>query len=155
MSLPSIASLGSTRPRCPQPFDLTAFLQGNGLACAIGGQGAAFTASLGPDLATTFDGMPAEALDGLLADLPLPSMAPVYEGRPEAGSPTASARGRRDAFRLSFALGPGALTGVAFLLGIAMGIGKAAVYKHIPHCSPDRVGSAGGSWASSGGSAAS
>jgi hypothetical protein len=50
-------------------------------AChAIGGPGAAFAASFGPDLSTTFDGMPADALDGLLADLPFPSMVPVYEG---------------------------------------------------------------------------
>ena len=51
-------------------------------AChAIGGPGAAFAASFGPDLSATFDGMPADALDGLLADLPFPSMVPVYEGR--------------------------------------------------------------------------
>jgi NNP family nitrate/nitrite transporter-like MFS transporter len=31
-----------------------------------------------------------------------------------------------------------------FVLGIAMGIGKAAVYKHIPHYFPDKVGAVGG-----------
>jgi NNP family nitrate/nitrite transporter-like MFS transporter len=30
------------------------------------------------------------------------------------------------------------------VLGIAMGIGKAAVFKHIPHYLPDKVGSVGG-----------
>lgn len=34
--------------------------------------------------------------------------------------------------------------GLVFLLGCAMGIGKAAVYKHIPEYFPDNVGSVGG-----------
>jgi NNP family nitrate/nitrite transporter-like MFS transporter len=50
----------------------------------------------------------------------------------------------REAIRLSLGLGPGAFTAVVFVLGIAMGIGKAAVYKHIPHYFPDRVGAVGG-----------
>jgi NNP family nitrate/nitrite transporter-like MFS transporter len=33
---------------------------------------------------------------------------------------------------------------LVFLLGCAMGIGKAAVYKHIPEYFPDNVGSVGG-----------
>jgi NNP family nitrate/nitrite transporter-like MFS transporter len=45
---------------------------------------------------------------------------------------------------LSFRVGPGLFTALVFVLGIAMGIGKAAVYKHIPHYFPDRVGAVGG-----------
>ncbi|MDO5629413.1 MAG: MFS transporter, partial [Mobilicoccus sp.] len=33
---------------------------------------------------------------------------------------------------------------LVFILGVAMGIGKAAVYKHIPEYYPDNVGSVGG-----------
>jgi NNP family nitrate/nitrite transporter-like MFS transporter len=33
---------------------------------------------------------------------------------------------------------------LVFFLGVAMGIGKAAVYKHIPEYFPDNVGSVGG-----------
>ncbi len=51
-------------------------------AChALGGQGLAFTASLGPELATTVAAMDPAALDGLLETLPFPTMVPVYDGR--------------------------------------------------------------------------
>jgi mono/diheme cytochrome c family protein len=51
-------------------------------AChALGGEGLAFTASLGPELSTGLAGMDPVALDGLLETLPFPSMTPVYEGR--------------------------------------------------------------------------
>lgn len=51
-------------------------------AChAIGGQGAAFAGSLGPELTHSFEGMPRDAVDGLLQDLPFPTMAPLYAGR--------------------------------------------------------------------------
>jgi MFS transporter, NNP family, nitrate/nitrite transporter len=46
--------------------------------------------------------------------------------------------------RLSLRMGPYLFTVVVFVLGIAMGIGKAAVFKHIPHYFPDKVGSVGG-----------
>jgi NNP family nitrate/nitrite transporter-like MFS transporter len=46
--------------------------------------------------------------------------------------------------QLSLRVGPGLFTTLVFVLGIAMGIGKAAVYKHIPHYFPDRVGAVGG-----------
>ncbi len=46
--------------------------------------------------------------------------------------------------RFSFRMTPALFTALVFVLGIAMGIGKAAVYKHIPHYFPDRVGSVGG-----------
>jgi NNP family nitrate/nitrite transporter-like MFS transporter len=49
-----------------------------------------------------------------------------------------------DAIRFSLHMGPYLFTAVVFVLGIAMGIGKAAVYKHIPHYFPDRVGAVGG-----------
>ena len=45
---------------------------------------------------------------------------------------------------LSLRVGPGLFTVLVFVLGLAMGVGKAAVYKHIPHYFPDRVGAVGG-----------
>ena len=45
---------------------------------------------------------------------------------------------------LSLRMTPTLFTVVVFMLGIAMGIGKAAVFKHIPHYFPDKVGSVGG-----------
>jgi hypothetical protein len=60
-------------------------LQKGGAACgachAIGGQGSLLAASLGPDLTRSFEGLPPEAIDGLLQDLPFPTMVPVYAGR--------------------------------------------------------------------------
>jgi mono/diheme cytochrome c family protein len=51
-------------------------------AChAIGGASAPFAAALGPELSASFDGLPHEAIDGLLTDLPFPTMAPLYAGR--------------------------------------------------------------------------
>jgi MFS transporter, NNP family, nitrate/nitrite transporter len=46
--------------------------------------------------------------------------------------------------RLSLRMGPSLFTAIVFVLGLAMGIGKAAVFKHIPHYFPDKVGSVGG-----------
>jgi len=46
--------------------------------------------------------------------------------------------------RLSLRMNAYLFTAIVFVLGIAMGIGKAAVYKHIPHYFPDKVGSVGG-----------
>jgi hypothetical protein len=52
-------------------------------AChAIGGESAPFAASLGPELSQTFAGLDADAVGGLLTDLPFPTMVPVYAGRP-------------------------------------------------------------------------
>jgi NNP family nitrate/nitrite transporter-like MFS transporter len=45
---------------------------------------------------------------------------------------------------IHLSMSPALFTFVVFVLGIAMGIGKAAVYKHIPHYFPDRVGAVGG-----------
>lgn len=51
-------------------------------AChALGGEGLAFTASLGPELSAGLSGMDAEMLDGILESLPFPSMAPLYDKR--------------------------------------------------------------------------
>jgi mono/diheme cytochrome c family protein len=51
-------------------------------AChALGGEGLAFTASLGPELSSSLATMDPEALDGLLETLPFPTMIPVYDGR--------------------------------------------------------------------------
>src|SRR5690606_12684096 len=46
------------------------------------------------------------------------------------------------AFRLAIDLG--GFTGLAFVLGFAMSLGKAAVFKHIPVYYPDHIGSVGG-----------
>ena len=45
---------------------------------------------------------------------------------------------------LSLRMSPTLFTVIVFVLGLAMGIGKAAVFKHIPHYFPDKVGSVGG-----------
>lgn len=45
---------------------------------------------------------------------------------------------------LGYSLGIVPFTVLLFLLGCAMGVGKAAVYKHIPEYFPDNVGSVGG-----------
>jgi len=51
-------------------------------AChGLGGEGIAFTASLGPELSSGLATMDPASLDGLLEALPFPSMTPVYEGR--------------------------------------------------------------------------
>ena len=44
---------------------------------------------------------------------------------------------------LSLRMSPTLFTVIVFVLGIAMGIGKAAVFKHIPHYFPDKVGFGG------------
>lgn len=49
-----------------------------------------------------------------------------------------------DVTALPFALPLGAFAALVFVLGCAMGIGKAAVYKHIPDYFPDDVGAVGG-----------
>jgi MFS transporter, NNP family, nitrate/nitrite transporter len=58
--------------------------------------------------------------------------------------PLAARYGGAEPLRLSFRMEPYLFTTIVFLLGIAMGIGKAAVYKHIPHYFPARVGAVGG-----------
>jgi NNP family nitrate/nitrite transporter-like MFS transporter len=45
---------------------------------------------------------------------------------------------------LSFALGPLLFTGLIIVVGVGMGIGKAAVYKYIPDYFPKDVGAVGG-----------
>jgi NNP family nitrate/nitrite transporter-like MFS transporter len=45
---------------------------------------------------------------------------------------------------LAYTLGIWPFAALVFLLGCAMGIGKAAVYKHIPEYFPDNVGAVGG-----------
>ena len=100
-------------------------LQRGGAPCgachAIGGQGAAFAATLGPDLATTFDGVPPDALDGLLSDLPFPSMVPVYEGR----ALTPAERADVAAFLVASTGKP--LAGAGGVLGLAAAIAAAGV----------------------------
>lgn len=50
----------------------------------------------------------------------------------------------RESEHLAYAINVAWFTVVVFLLGCAMGIGKAAVFKHIPEYFPDNVGSVGG-----------
>jgi MFS transporter, NNP family, nitrate/nitrite transporter len=45
---------------------------------------------------------------------------------------------------LPYYLDVGAFTGLVFVVGIAMGIGKAAVFKHVPEYFPNDVGAVGG-----------
>jgi len=45
---------------------------------------------------------------------------------------------------MEFRMGPGMFTVLVFLVGVAMGVGKAAVYKHIPEYFPNDVGAVGG-----------
>jgi NNP family nitrate/nitrite transporter-like MFS transporter len=45
---------------------------------------------------------------------------------------------------LHFSVGPWAFVGLVFLLGFAMAVGKAAVYKHIPTYYPKSIGAVGG-----------
>jgi mono/diheme cytochrome c family protein len=52
-------------------------------AChALGGEGLAFTASLGPELSGALADLDAPAVDGLLESLPFPTMTPIYDKRP-------------------------------------------------------------------------
>jgi mono/diheme cytochrome c family protein len=49
------------------------------LAChGVAGHGLARAASFGPDLTATFEAYGAETLDGVLAEVPFPSMQPIY-----------------------------------------------------------------------------
>ena len=45
---------------------------------------------------------------------------------------------------LGLRMTPGPFTAIVFVLGLAMGIGKAAVFKHIPTYFPEQVGAVGG-----------
>lgn len=50
----------------------------------------------------------------------------------------------RQTEHLGYAIGLGPFALLVFLLGCAMGVGKAAVFKHIPEYFPDNVGAVGG-----------
>jgi NNP family nitrate/nitrite transporter-like MFS transporter len=56
--------------------------------------------------------------------------------------PAVEPDGLREVMR--FEMGPVLFTALVFLMGVAMGIGKAAVYKHIPEYFPNDVGAVGG-----------
>jgi mono/diheme cytochrome c family protein len=84
----TIGAAGAAEPSVSTGRDLfigSRPFQNGGAPCgachALGGEGLAFTASLGPELSAGLSGMEAEALDGLLEALPFPTMTPIYEGR--------------------------------------------------------------------------
>lgn len=86
-SLPCLLLLAAGDPSAGRDlFTGTRSFQAGGAPCGachgLGGQGLAFTGSLGPELSASLAGMDAESLDGLLDALPFPTMVPVYEGRP-------------------------------------------------------------------------
>lgn len=105
--------------------------QNGGAPCGachgLGGEGMAFTASLGPELSSGLATMDPASLDGLLEALPFPSMTPVYEGR----ALTAAERADLVAYLIPAAgKGPpqeawhfeasGALVAVLLFLGLAL-----------------------------------
>jgi mono/diheme cytochrome c family protein len=106
-------------------------LQNGGAPCgachALGGEGLALTASLGPELSSGLATMEPEALDGLLETLPFPSMVPIYDGRALTPSeradlvafliPAARQGLPRDAWRFPAA---GAAVAVLLFLGLAL-----------------------------------
>jgi mono/diheme cytochrome c family protein len=53
-----------------------------GVCHGVAGQGPGVSASYGPDLSAAGDAYGADTIASLLADMPFPSMAPAYEGRP-------------------------------------------------------------------------
>jgi len=52
-----------------------------GVCHGIGGEGLAFSASLGPELSTSVAGLDPESLQGMLETLPFPTMVPLYTDR--------------------------------------------------------------------------
>ena len=88
----ALMSLGGSAAAAGSPSEGRALFFGSrraahgGAPCAachaIGSEGAAFTAWLGPDLTHSFDGLALEAVDGLLQDPPFPTMVPIYAGHP-------------------------------------------------------------------------
>jgi hypothetical protein len=96
-------------------------------AChAVGGQGGAFAAGMGPELSRSFEGMDPPTVDSLLQDLPFPSMAPVYAGHPL--TPTERADLAAFFVQVTGAAPPGALgvAGYAAALALACVAGMTA-----------------------------
>lgn len=105
--------------------------QNGGAPCGachgLGGEGVAFTASLGPELSTGLATMDPASLDGLLEALPFPSMTPIYEGRALTGEeradlvayliPAAGKGPPREAWRFEAF---GAALAVLLFLGLAL-----------------------------------
>ena len=52
-----------------------------GVCHGIGGEGLAFSASLGPELSSSVAGLDPESLQGVLETLPFPTMVPLYTDR--------------------------------------------------------------------------
>lgn len=52
-----------------------------GVCHGVGGEGLAFSASLGPELSTSVAGLDPESLQGMLESLPFPTMVPLYTDR--------------------------------------------------------------------------
>ncbi len=109
----------------------TRSFQAGGAPCgachALGGEGAAFTASLGPELSAGLATMDPDALTGLLEALPFPTMTPIYEGRALTASeradlvayliPAAKQGPPRDTWRFEAC---GAFVAVLLFLGLAL-----------------------------------
>src|SRR5512146_3122471 len=84
-ALPAAASAATADPQVGSAlFTGARPFQNGGAPCgachATGGMGAGSAASLGPDLSRSFEGMAPDAIDGLLQDLPFPTMTPIYTG---------------------------------------------------------------------------
>jgi mono/diheme cytochrome c family protein len=86
---PSGAADPPPRPGSPEAgralFIGSRAFQNGGAPCGachgLGGEGIAFTASLGPELSRSLSGVEPADLEALLEALPFPTMAPIYEGR--------------------------------------------------------------------------
>jgi hypothetical protein len=86
------------------------------LAChGIAGHGLARAASFGPDLSAAFEAYGAEGLDAALADVPFPSMTPLYERH----ALTAAERADLVAFLHDAGHGEAPRLGARFALGVA------------------------------------
>ena len=104
------------------------------LAChGVAGHGLARAASFGPDLTAVYATYGAEALDAALADIPFPSMAPLYAKHvvtpAERADVTAflheAANGTPPAIGAGFALGVAGIAAFFLAVSVALGRGRA------------------------------
>jgi mono/diheme cytochrome c family protein len=132
---PSRAAEPSPRPPSPEVgralFIGSRPFQNGGAPCGachgLGGEGIAFTASLGPELSRSMSGLEPADLEALLEALPFPTMAPIYDGRALTPAeradlaaflvPAARQGPPRDAWRFEAC---GAFVAVLLFLGLAL-----------------------------------